>query len=60
MPESPVLIIRRSIFEGVLETGQHAKDPRPLEYQEEGTLCEAGAATHRENQQHGEGNVEVI
>jgi hypothetical protein len=36
------------------------KDPRPLEYQEEGTLCEAGAATHRENQQHGEGNVEVI
>jgi len=50
MPESPVLIIRRSIFEGVLETGQHAK----------GTLCEAGAATHRENQQHGEGNVEGI
>ena len=36
------------------------KDPRPLEYQEEATLCEAGAATHRENRQHGEGNVEGI
>jgi integrase len=35
------------------------QDPRPLEYQDERTLCEAGAATHRQDRQHGAGNLEA-
>jgi len=35
------------------------EDPGPLEYQDDGTLRQAGAAAHRQNQKHGAGNVEI-
>jgi hypothetical protein len=38
-----------------LRTGEHL---RPLEYQNDRTLCEAGEATHRSNQRHSAGNLE--
>jgi integrase len=35
------------------------ENPRPLEYQDDRTLCEAGAAAYCADQQHGAGNVET-
>src|ERR1039458_7916118 len=35
------------------------EDPWPLEYQDDRTLCQAGAGTHRQNRQHGAGNLEA-
>ena len=35
------------------------ENPRPLEYQDDRTLCQAGAAAHRQDRQHGAGNLEA-
>ena len=35
------------------------ENPRPLEYQDDRTLCEAGAATHCQDRKHGAGNLEA-
>ena len=35
------------------------EDPRPRQYKDDRTLCEAGAETYRENRLHGAGNLET-
>ena len=50
-----------SILSGFLKGSIAAgsQNPRPLEYQDDRTLCEAGAAAYCQNREHGAGNLET-
>ena len=58
LPRSPshVRVLVHDERRRSLRTGQ---DPRPLEYQDDRTLRQAGARAHRQDRQHGAGDVEA-